>query len=154
MPPSLAGKALFPIQLYSAFLFLLLFLGTVPLTWYTSTSFAGLLALAVHAVIRIYTERHRADYRGAVSWSLSATGKFAVGQMVVGLVGAGVFSGMISETYVRSQISTPLSVRHVMVADTLRTIIVSFAVGFAFYGVHRGEISTKFATSNSKETSS
>ena len=140
IPDTYAGKPLFPVQLYSAFLFLLLSLGVIPLTWFMSTSFVGFFTIAVHAVIRLHTETHRADYRGAVSWSLSATGKFAVGQLVVGLVGAGIFSEINSNGYVGSKNVTPLSMHVLSGMDMLGAMLITFGMGFTFYGIHRGEI--------------
>lgn len=140
-----AGKALFPIQLYSALLFLLVFFGAIPLTWYMSTPFAGFITLASHAAIRLHTETYRADYRGPISWSLSVTGKFAVAQMVIGLVGAGIFSGSVDEQ------SASLPMHHILDAEALRVIWVAFGVGFALYGVHRGEIGKWVVESDVKE---
>ena len=122
-----------PIQLYSALLF------PPRISWgdsigMVSIPFTGIVILAIHAAIRLHTESYWADYRGSISWSLSATGKFAVGQIVVGLVGAGFFFSSVDEH------NAALSVHHIFDADVLRVVWITFGVGFVLYGVHRGEI--------------
>jgi len=63
-----------------------------------------------------------------------------VGQLVVGLVGAGIFSEINSNGYVGSKNDTPLSMHVLSGMDMLGAMLITFGMGFTFYGIHRGEI--------------
>ncbi|THV07762.1 hypothetical protein K435DRAFT_959258 [Dendrothele bispora CBS 962.96] len=86
--PALHGKPLYPIQKISSFLFFVQFIVIAFLTvkMRVDIGLAGSVSLATHAVIRLWTENFRDDFRGEV-WGvipLTATGRISLVQCMVG----------------------------------------------------------------------
>jgi len=64
-----------------------------------------------------------------------------MGQAIIGIVGAGIFSGTTTAGVREQSADAPLFVRHdTLGVDMARAVSVAFGVGFVIYGVHRGEI--------------
>jgi prolipoprotein diacylglyceryltransferase len=140
--PSLLGQPLVPIQLITSTISLLLFASvTVPILLSSQGSLesAGLVTFASHGLMRLVTERARADYRGGTVQGqlLTTTAKIAVVQLGMAMV-------------LLHWAHNPYEVNHCVLSLTTTNVIKSLRAatqtsGFAFllgtivYGVHVGQ---------------
>ncbi|KAK7467544.1 hypothetical protein VKT23_004598 [Stygiomarasmius scandens] len=142
--PTLRGKQLYPIQKISSFLFLVQFIAIALLVAMVKTDvgLAGGVSLTLHAIIRLWTEVYRDDFRGEVGGivPLTATGRISIVQLLAG-VGMGLFwrAGRVSV-----QLEALSRVTHTPSAVLCMSFILSF--GSVVYGLHRGEIGRGIAS--------
>ncbi|KAK7061075.1 hypothetical protein VNI00_000810 [Paramarasmius palmivorus] len=133
--PDWVGKPLVPIQLFSAGLFLSLFVFiAVPLIALAHVPLAlvGGIVLVSHSLIRLWTEKYRADYRGREGATvLSVTGIMAIMQLLVSVLSV---AWMIGRMDLEGLATLYLDKLH------WKSISVSFGFGVLIYGGHRGEI--------------
>jgi prolipoprotein diacylglyceryltransferase len=138
--PRLLHQPLIPIQLISATLFLLLFLGiALPLAHYTSVEVAGATTLICHAGLRVITEAYRADYRGREGQWLSVTGKMALVQAkgaMAWLVSSLTAHGGMQRTRWLEQ----LEPSNFLAKERLLGPLFAATLGVVVYGVHVGDI--------------
>ncbi|KAF8894982.1 hypothetical protein CPB85DRAFT_221259 [Mucidula mucida] len=131
--PQWVKVPLFPIQLLSALGFALQALfGSLILFVYkdVSVAFVGSMSLAGHALVRLISERYRADYRGMERSRISLTAWFAILQFLLGMGCA-----WWTFTFQRS----PGSMIHFDVAN-MGPVWTALILGTVAYGVNRGEI--------------
>lgn len=146
--PSLLHKPLIPIQLISATLFFLLFIGiSLPIARYTTVELAGAATLVCHAATRLITETYRADYRGREGWWLSTTGKLALIQASSGM--AWLVSILLAEEGVR--VASHLGqFGWLSNQGRVRRSLFAAALGMLVYGIHVGEIGSWVAVKNDR----
>ncbi|KAF9019434.1 hypothetical protein BDZ89DRAFT_1073009 [Hymenopellis radicata] len=124
---------LFPVQLLSALAFALqALLVPLPLLAYTevSVAFVGSMTLAGHAIVRLVSERYRADYRGMERSKISLTAWLAMMQFILGV-------GCAWWTF-RFQRSPGMQLDVESVG--MGPVWTALVLGTVVYGVNKGEI--------------
>ncbi|KAF5373599.1 hypothetical protein D9758_000909 [Tetrapyrgos nigripes] len=136
--PNLRGKPLYPIQKISSCLFFAQFVAILLLlaVGRLDKGTAGGISLTIHAIIRLWTEFYRNDFRGEI-WGivpLTATGQIALLQCFVGL-----FMSLVWRAETVSIGSMDICN---ILTDTSAVIclVFIFGLGTAVYGLHKGGI--------------